>query len=90
MHFHSAVHTFDCSYNGTSILPGRHVYHKICLGSPPPKPLGSTLLAFWEYWGGPGSFKSWREVLDLTGLERVDILKIDIEGFEYDGAFRQG
>jgi hypothetical protein len=26
------VHTFDCTYNGSSIHPGRHHYHKWCLG----------------------------------------------------------
>lgn len=26
------VHTYDCTYNGTSIHPGRHTYHKVCIG----------------------------------------------------------
>lgn len=26
------VHTFDCTWDGKSILEGRHFYHKLCLG----------------------------------------------------------
>ncbi|KAI8468758.1 MAG: methyltransferase domain-containing protein [Monoraphidium minutum] len=29
------VHTFDCTYNGTSVQPARHFYHRTCIGVPP-------------------------------------------------------
>jgi hypothetical protein len=28
-----AIHTFDCTYNGSSQHPSRHFYHKWCVGS---------------------------------------------------------
>lgn len=64
------VHTFDCTIGLNTSHP-RHFYHKTCIGVPPP---GHSLAAF---------FKSYREVTEQLGHRHVDVLKVDIEGYEY-------
>jgi hypothetical protein len=65
------VHTLDCTYNGTSQDP-RHSYHKWCVAS------AATAAE-----QGPPYF-SWSRITQKLGHTRVDILKIDIDGYEYE------
>ncbi|KAF6259117.1 methyltransferase domain-containing protein [Scenedesmus sp. NREL 46B-D3] len=65
------VHTLDCTYNGTS-QGQRHAYHKWCLAS-----------AATAAQRGP-PFYSWSQVTQKLGHNRVDILKIDVDGYEYE------
>eukprot|EP00877_Chromochloris_zofingiensis_P010958 jgi/Chrzof1/6115/Cz17g10100.t1 len=60
-----SVHTFDCTYNGTSQHP-RHVYHKLCIGNVP-RP----------------DYQSLKNVTRNLGHSRLELLKVDIEGWEY-------
>jgi hypothetical protein len=64
------VHTLDCTYNGTSQDP-RHTYHKWCVAS------AATAAA-----RGP-PYYSWSQITQKLGHTRIDILKIDIDGYEY-------
>ena len=63
------VHTFDCTYDGASIDPARHTYHKWCVG---------TVKA------NRTDFKTYRDIVDELGHGRtgVALLKIDIEVFD--------
>jgi FkbM family methyltransferase len=65
------LHTFDCTYEGSSILPGRHFYYQWCIGNPG---LGITTGL---------TFKSWDQVTRELNHDYVNLLKIDIEGHEY-------
>lgn len=67
------IHTFDCTFNGTDQGPLHH-YHNWCLG----KFSSSTMPKM-------AIFKSYRRIvadLNHTGM-RIDVLKIDIEGHEF-------
>eukprot|EP00775_Hariotina_reticulata_P002713 gene2713-3010_t len=65
------VHTFDCTFNGQSIEPQRHTYHKVCVGQ------GGPLFKSWdEITRGLGHHH-----------RGVDVAKIDIEGHEAFGQF---
>ncbi|GBF97879.1 hypothetical protein Rsub_10234 [Raphidocelis subcapitata] len=70
------VHSFDCTFNGSSIQPARHYYHKVCLGQPPSDPEPSGARA--------SDFKSLEGAMEWLGHEgmRIDVLKVDIEGHE--------
>eukprot|EP00775_Hariotina_reticulata_P004381 gene4381-4633_t len=58
------IHTFDCTYDGTSVDPQRHTYHKVCVGQ------GGPLFKSWdEITRGLGHHR-----------RGVDVAKIDIEG----------
>lgn len=67
------VHTFDCTVEGKSLGP-RHFYHKICVGQA----------------GGPEDPQEKKDFMTFDGITamlnhtRVDLLKIDIEGWEFD------
>lgn len=66
-----AIHTFDCTVDGTSLGP-RHHYHKICLGSSAQadaSPLFMTLD---------------QALRVLIRAPQIDLLKMDIEGWEWD------
>lgn len=76
------VHTFDCTVAEPRLPPelkGRVVFHPICLGPWP--------------WPGPGigpsnnserTFMHLGEAMTMLGHARIHLLKMDIEGFEYD------
>jgi hypothetical protein len=66
-----SIHTMDCTYNGTSQGP-RHSYHKWCVAS------AATAAK-----RGPPYF-SWSQITEKLGHTIVDILKIDVDGYEYD------
>ncbi|KAL4424082.1 hypothetical protein ABPG75_001383 [Micractinium tetrahymenae] len=70
------VHTFDCTWNGSSIHPDRHTYHKICLGD------RSELRESEHH--GPMLFKTLPDIVKMLGYRSIDLLKVDIEGFEYE------
>ncbi|WIA07989.1 hypothetical protein OEZ85_007461 [Tetradesmus obliquus] len=63
--------TLDCTYNGTSQGP-RHSYHKWCVAS------AATAAK-----RGPPYF-SWMQITEKLGHTKVDILKIDVDGYEYE------
>jgi len=65
------VHTFDCTFKGKSIRPGRHFYHSWCIGNPG-LGIGTNL-----------TFKTWDDVTVELRHDYVNLLKIDIEGHEY-------
>lgn len=63
------IHTFDCTYaNGTSQDPSRHHYHHWCLGG---RQIGDQ-------------YRSWDNITASLQHTSVDLLKMDIEGYEYD------
>ena len=64
------IHTFDCTYAGRSIHP-RHQYHQLCLGSP-------------EKAEKDPKFISLEGAIAQNKIDKINLLKIDIEGFEYD------
>ncbi|GAQ85040.1 hypothetical protein KFL_002180150 [Klebsormidium nitens] len=64
------VHTFDCTYDGASRGP-RHRYHKQCLGSP-------------EKGAEDPAFITLAHAVRDNEIKEVSLLKMDIEGFEYD------
>lgn len=67
------VHTFDCTYPGTSLDSNtRHFYHKMCIGSARVAAAKSD------------SFVTLSGALKLMRASKIDLLKMDIEGFEYD------
>ena len=55
------VHTFDCSIQGASILPGRHIFHKVCLGSHPDHDSAAAAAILGDHFD-PENFKTWTEV----------------------------
>lgn len=60
------VHTFDCTFSGTSLEP-RHHYHKLCIGR-----------------SKDTDFVTLDEAVAMVGASTLDLLKMDIEGFEFD------
>lgn len=65
------VYTFDCTVNGRSIDNStRHLFFKTCLGVAPE--------------GTTNTFKHLTQIMKELGHKRVDLFKIDIEGFEFD------
>jgi FkbM family methyltransferase len=64
------VHTFDCTYDGNSLGP-RHHYHKQCLGSA-------------QKAKEDAMFISLAQAATSLGIDEISLLKMDIEGFEYD------
>lgn len=65
------IYTFDCTYEGATILPGRHFYYKWCIGNP-----GLSIATGLD-------FKSWDDVTRELQHDYVNLLKVDIEGHEY-------
>lgn len=67
------VHTFDCTIPQSKIqkLNARHFFHSTCIGSA-------------EKAATDPLFKTLPQAIQAAGVGRVDVLKIDIEGFEYD------
>ncbi|KAL4855480.1 Initiation-specific alpha-1 [Chlorella vulgaris] len=70
-----SVHTFDCTYNGSSIDNRRHSYHQICVGRETETRSSAT---------GSLQFMSLADITQMLGHSKVDLLKMDIEGFEYE------
>lgn len=64
------VYTFDCTYDGAS-LGSRHVFEKICLGSPLHAQTYTNVMTY-------------QQITEKYGHRNVEVAKIDIEGFEYD------
>ncbi|EFN52275.1 hypothetical protein CHLNCDRAFT_139206 [Chlorella variabilis] len=66
------VHTFDCNSHGQSIYQGRHFFHHLCLGN--------TNGVRDEQ----KRFVRLDAAMAMNGHPRVDVLKMDIEGFEFE------
>lgn len=66
------VHTFDCTSKPKTLVEGRHVYHSVCLGNKN------------EVRKGNQEFQTLDQVLKQNQHTSVDLLKMDIEGFEYE------
>ncbi len=64
------IYTFDCTYNGKSQGP-RHEYIKKCIGTAS-KEASDT------------NYTTLAHALNVTGFASIDLLKIDIEGYEFD------
>jgi FkbM family methyltransferase len=65
------IHTFDCTVSEDklpSVLPSRVTYHSICLGSDDDV---------------TSKYRSLGSIMKEFGHKRVDLLKMDIEGFEF-------
>jgi hypothetical protein len=65
------IHTFDCTVSKErlpAILPARVTYHSICVGSDEEV---------------TSKYRSLGSLMREFGHKRVDLLKMDIEGFEY-------
>lgn len=69
------VHTFDCTMatrgGGTKLHATRHNFFLKCIGSQ-------------QKADSDSNFVTLPQAMKLAGAKKVDVLKIDIEGFEYD------
>ena len=63
------VYTFDCTYDGRSINQDRHVYNKWCAG---------------KLQEGKPDYLPLDVILQRLKLTHVDIMKVDIEGYEFE------
>ena len=65
-----AIHTLDCTgdYAVPEALESRVTFHRVCVGDKTDDAL---------------DFKSWDDALTAIGATGVDLLKIDVEGYEY-------
>lgn len=75
------VHTFDCTSPARTRGP-RHHFHPICVGVPREGvqcSYGDNCRIFERV-----RYRSWEQITAALGHERIDLLKVDIEGFEYD------
>jgi hypothetical protein len=70
--------TFDCTVDGRNIH-ARHIFRKFCLGSKA------------KMEASPSNWTTLSGAMETLGHTRLDLLKIDIEGAEYDvmGEWRQ-
>ena len=77
------VFTFDCTYDGRVLDPKRHQYHKICLGK---EGKTETVNAFTTGAAAitDAQFMTYDQTTAMLKLSRVHLLKIDIEGYEFD------
>lgn len=64
------VYTFDCTYDGVSQGP-RHTYFKKCIGTAAKE-------------ASDDKFITLASAIKEIGASKIDLLKIDIEGYEYD------
>lgn len=64
------IYTFDCTYNGAS-QGQRHKYIKKCIGS-------------MEKEGSDSRFITLSNAARELGVQKISLLKIDIEGYEFD------
>ena len=66
------ISTFDCTLNVTipPAIRDRTVFYKECIGNPNEKILGQPFIRM-------------TDTKNLTGVESIDYLKVDIEGFEW-------
>lgn len=64
------IYTFDCTYDGIS-LGARHKYIKKCIGS-------------MEKEGSDPRFITLSNAVREVGVNKINLLKIDIEGYEFD------
>eukprot|EP00878_Enallax_costatus_P018664 GHUV01019658.1.p1 GENE.GHUV01019658.1~~GHUV01019658.1.p1 ORF type:complete len:158 (+),score=0.04 GHUV01019658.1:108-581(+) len=62
----------DYYYNGTSIHATRHIYQKWCIA-------GQSTVAD----KGP-PYRTWSNITSSLGHKSIDILKVDIDGYEYE------
>jgi hypothetical protein len=65
------IYTFDCTYDGESQDPERHTYIKKCIGTQ-------------EKEGTDKRFVTLSNAARELGVEKINLLKIDIEGYEFD------
>lgn len=67
------IHTFDCTVEGRipSHVTDRVTFHKLCLG-PPSKTTPEA------------KFVTFQQMLEIAGVRHVTLLKMDIEGFEFE------
>ncbi|KAI9138754.1 methyltransferase domain-containing protein [Paraphysoderma sedebokerense] len=72
------IYTFDCT--GTWSHQSTEFYNW-CVGEKDEEKMFSDPLYQME--PKPAVFKTWQSILNLTGVERVDLLKMDIEHFEW-------
>jgi hypothetical protein len=66
-----SIYTFDCTYDGVSQHPTRHTYIKKCIGTQ-------------EKEGSDKRFVTLSNAARELGIESINLLKIDIEGYEFD------
>ena len=67
------IHTFDCTGDFAHLAPKSGVvFHKWCLGDKD------------EIRDGDRIFKTWATILSELSIRKVDYLKMDIEGFEWN------
>ncbi|KAG2500857.1 hypothetical protein HYH03_001618 [Edaphochlamys debaryana] len=69
---HCDVATFDCTVDDPVIVDEqRHRFFKLCVGSSKHAAQKPDLVV------------SWKQILDLVGISRTPLLKIDVEAYEY-------
>ena len=64
------IYTFDCTYDGVSQGP-RHTYFKKCIGTAAKE-------------ASDENFITLANAVKMVGVSKIDLLKIDIEGYEFD------
>ncbi|KAL4855471.1 hypothetical protein ACK3TF_004002 [Chlorella vulgaris] len=82
-----SVHTFDCFSPGTpaSLMEGRHFFHRVCSHAATVTALfDSCSLGHVNYEKDGRVFQTLDTVLKANDHSHIDILKIDIEGYEFE------
>jgi hypothetical protein len=67
----TTIHTFDCTGDFEKQAPPSVYFHKWCLGDK-------------DGVIGDKIFKTWQSILDELQIKKVDYLKMDIEGYEWN------
>lgn len=88
------VHAFDCTVSGTSkaVLGKNFVFHQWCIGVKSSMS-GNTYVENAPHAEDEMEFKTLSSTMQVLGHSRIDILKADIEGFEwqlFEGSFLRG
>ena len=86
---HCHIHTFDCNVipRVPQALRKRVTFHRWCLGEHDYELSNRGIEVNSHNGGGHGGtavFRTWETTLRTLGHKRVDLLKMDIEGYEWD------
>lgn len=84
------IHTFDCTgprdrFQPPSKIQDRHHFHHVCLATQniPAVPDPSKVKHVDPDWGVVGAMETLESMQKRLGHQRLDLLKLDIEGFEW-------
>lgn len=94
LHTNCSVEIFDCTVPRCSrsrvwpgsMRSGRVRYHRVCIGAEDSVEESTQIRSDWQSHSSSGSFAfhSYSSILTRLELSSVAVMKMDIEGFEYD------